>query len=212
MTPWTLSPGVTARLVLIRHGEPDETMRGRCYGSLDVSLSASGRLQMRRLRRWLLPAPIAAVYCSPHLRAVQSAHILAANRRLIPTVRDGLREIDFGAFEGLAFGEIAERFPTVYALWMTSPTDVDFPGGERFSDMVSRVTAAFEVIRKSHVCEAVAVVSHGGVNRIALSIALGLDLSRMFTLDQSYGAVNVIDYYGDTPLVRLVNADPAARC
>ena len=167
---------------------------------------------MRRTRRWLLPAPIAAVYCSPRQRAVDSARILASGRRLAITICDDLREIDFGAFEGLTYCEIAERFPTVFAQWMAAPTAVRFPDGETFDAMLHRVRAALDAIRAAHPSQTVAIVSHGGVNRIALAAALGLDPARIFTLDQAFASVNVIDYCGDTAMVRVINAEPAAAC
>jgi alpha-ribazole phosphatase len=211
MTDWTLQAGVTSRLVLVRHGEPEQSMRGRCYGRLDVSLSARGRAQMNAMRRELAAAPITAFYSSSLRRAVESANILASGRGSV-TMCEDLREMDFGGFEGLTYCEIAERFPALYKRWMAAPTTVAFPGGELFDGMVRRVRAAIDNIRTAHPSRAVAVVSHAGVNRIALGSALGLEPGRLFAFDQSYACVNVIDYFGDTPVVRLVNAAPAVRC
>jgi alpha-ribazole phosphatase len=212
MTNWHQPDALTSRLVFVRHGEPDESVRNRCYGRLDVDLSPRGRAQMRRTCRALLAAPIAAVYCSPRRRALESANILTAKRDAPVTICDSLREIDFGDFEGLAYADIAARFPALYAEWMAAPTAVAFPGGEAFADMVRRVAGALDAIRAAHRAQTIAIVSHGGVNRIALTSALGLDPAHMFRLDQAYASVTVIDYFGDTPLVRVVNAEPAMRC
>jgi alpha-ribazole phosphatase/probable phosphoglycerate mutase len=166
---------------------------------------------MRATRRRLSGEPIAAFYSSPSRRAAESAQILAAGcARVWPCA--GLREIDFGDFEGLAYDEIAARFPKLYEEWMSTPTAVTFPGGESFCDMAHRVRESLDAIRASHPAQVVAIVSHGGVNRIALMCALGLDPARMFAIDQGYASINVIDYFGDTPLVRLVNAEPRVRC
>jgi alpha-ribazole phosphatase len=211
MRDWALPEGVTSRLVLVRHGEPDGSVRGRCYGRLDVSLSPRGRVQMRHTRRRLADAHFAAFYSSPQRRSLESAHILAGRRGSV-AMCEGLREMNFGGCEGLTYREIAKRFPALYEQWMSTPTAVTFPGGEPFAGMVLRVREALDRIRAAHPQRAVAVVSHGGVNRIALVSALGLDPGRMFRLDQGYASINVIDYFGDTPLVRLINAEPAARC
>ena len=61
------------RVWLIRHGEPEEQAQGRCYGSLDVGLSETGRAQMTQVGEFLKDEPIAAIYCSPRSRAVESA-------------------------------------------------------------------------------------------------------------------------------------------
>jgi len=195
----------TTRLVLLRHGEPDEAVRGRCYGRLDPCLSATGREQMRRAWRLVANQSPSAIYCSPRRRAVESADVRPAGGPAT-TVDDGLREIDFGAFEGLAYEDIAIRYPQRYGEWMISPTTVVFPGGESFSMLAARVQAALQQIRRAHAGGTVVTVSHGGVNRVALGQALELDARRIFRLAQAYACVNVIDYIGDEPVVLVVNA------
>lgn len=200
----------TTRLILLRHGEPDETVRGRCYGRLDPGLSARGRDQIRRA--WLLLGnhDAAAIYSSPSRRAVESANLRAVNTPAAE-VDERLREIDFGEFEGLTYREIAARYPQKYDEWMTYPTNVAFPGGETFATMSARVRAGIDEIRRVHSGQTVVTVSHGGVNRVALAEALDLDPRHIFRLAQAYACVNVIDYAGDEPVVRLVNAT-AAPC
>jgi alpha-ribazole phosphatase len=199
------------RMILLRHGEPDPSVRGRCYGRLDVGLSPHGRDQMRRARRLLRGSPLSAIYSSPSRRAVESAGVLAGRHPRV-TVDDRLGEIDFGEFEGLTYDAIAEGYPQTYAEWMTRPTDVVFPGGESFGALTSRVRDALSEIRRTHLSQTIAIVSHAGVNRVALATALELDARQIFRLDQSYACVNVIDYIGDEPFVRLVNRLPPPRC
>jgi alpha-ribazole phosphatase/probable phosphoglycerate mutase len=195
----------TTRLILLRHGEPDAAVRGRCYGQLDPGLSAHGREQMQRAWRLLASQTPGAIYSSPRRRAIEGATLRADNSPAI-RVEDRLREIDFGAFEGLTYEEIASRYPDTYAQWMTEPAAVVFPGGESFEMLSARVCAALDEIRRTHPGETVAVVSHGGVNRIALREALHLDRRHVFRLAQAYACVNVIDYLGDEPMVVVMNA------
>jgi broad specificity phosphatase PhoE len=195
----------TTRLILLRHGEPDETVDGRCYGRLDPGLSQRGREQMRRA--WLLLANQcpSAIYSSPSRRAVESAALRPIDVPP-PAVDERLREIDFGAFEGLTYDEISVRYPQKYDHWMARPTDVVFPNGENFAAMSARVAQAIEEIRQKHAGETVVTVSHGGPNRVALAQALELDPSHIFRLAQTYGCVNVIDYTGGDAVVLLMNA------
>ena len=197
------APGTT-RLILLRHGEPDETVHGRCYGRLDPGLSPRGTRQMQHTWSQLDGQPAAAIYSSPRRRAVESAGLRRTDTPAI-CVDDGLREVDFGEFEGLTYGDIALRYPDSYAEWMNRPTAVTFPGGESFAEMAVRVRDALDRIRQRHAGETVAIVSHGGVNRIALAAALELDSHRIFRLAQAYACINVIDYLGDEPVVCLVN-------
>jgi alpha-ribazole phosphatase len=205
---WTRPEGTTLRVVLVRHGEPEASARGRCYGRLDVDLSPRGRRQMRRVARLLERAPLAAVYCSPRRRARESGQIVAAPHGLAPRPENRFREIDFGSLEGLTYDQAAARFPEVYKAWMERPTEVEFPGGESLSAMRGRVVAAAGELMGRHGGHTIAIVSHGGVGRILLAEALSLDSRHLFRMEQSYGAVSVIDYYGEAPLVRLFNGVP----
>jgi alpha-ribazole phosphatase/probable phosphoglycerate mutase len=64
---------------------------------------------------------------------------------------------------------------------------------------------AVDRLRAGHAGRAFAVVTHGGVARAVLAAALAMPDDAIFAIDQSYGAVNVIDWFGDRPLVRAVN-------
>ena len=195
----------TTRLILLRHGEPDETVLGRCYGRLDHGLSHRGREQMRQAWRLLHNQSPSAIYSSPSRRAVESTALRASDTPAAG-VDPRLREIDFGAFEGLTYDEIRTRYPQQYDQWMTRPTDVVFPDGESFTTMSARVREALGEIRRKHSGETVVTVSHGGVNRVALAEALDLHPRRIFRLAQAYACVNVIDYAGGESVVLVMNA------
>lgn len=200
----------TTRLILLRHGEPDETVHGRCYGRLDPGLSHRGREQMRQAWQLLENQSCSAIYCSPSRRAVESTALRSTDTPAA-AVDERLREIDFGAFEGLTYDEISIRYPQEFDQWMTRPTDVVFPDGESFVTMSARVCEALEQIRRKHWGETVATVSHGGVNRVALVQALDLDPRRIFRFGQAYACVNVIDYAAGESVVLVMNAS-VQRC
>jgi broad specificity phosphatase PhoE len=195
----------TTRLILLRHGEPEETVHGRCYGRLDPGLSHRGREQMRQAWLFVDNQSPSAIYSSPSRRALESTALRSIDTPAA-AVDERLREIDFGAFEGLKYDEILTRYPQQYDHWMTRPTDVVFPDGESFATMSARVREALEQIRRKHSRETVVTVSHGGVNRVALAQALDLDPRRIFRLAQSYACVNVIDYAGGESVVLVMNA------
>lgn len=201
---WRVPPGVT-RLVLVRHGEPAESFRGRVYGRMDVGLSAAGHAQAAAAAAFVARAPLAALYASPRLRALESAAPLAALRGLEVQPLEALREIDFGDFEGLTYEEAQALHPEAYAEWMAHPTRVRFPNGESFPQMRERVRACARALRQAHAGGCIALVSHGGVNRTLLAEALGLDDAALFRLGQEHAALNVVDHYADTAVVRLMN-------
>ena len=142
-----------------------------------------------------------AVYVSPRLRAVQTASALGASR----TVDDRLRELDFGQFEGRTYDEIEREHPEFFQSWMETPTLVRFPGGESYGELRERVSAALDDIVTANNDKTVALVSHGGVIRAALAVALGLPDDRAFAIALGYARISIVDVFDGTPIVRLVN-------
>src|SRR5436305_5836001 len=135
----TLPDGCSLRLILIRHGEPAESTRGRCHGKLDVELSETGREQMRRTLERLTNLRADAIYTSPLRRALDSAAIVNEHLRLQVRVSLQLEEINFGRFEGLRYEEIEELYPSAYKSWIKNPSSMSFPDGESFAQMKRRV-------------------------------------------------------------------------
>jgi alpha-ribazole phosphatase len=193
-------------LWLIRHSEPDEAVRGICYGALDVPLSLRGIEQAQSIARWLSGHRLDAIYTSPSKRCVDTARCIAANRSCTVGVADELRELDFGEFEGRPYDEIAESHPDLYRKWMEHPTEVDFPGGENFKQMADRVIPTTRELVSRHSGQHLALVSHGGAIRIILADALGMPENNVFRVAQRYGAINCIRYSGSLPLVELLNS------
>jgi probable phosphoglycerate mutase len=194
-----------ARLIFVRHAEPDETMRDRIYGRLDPGLSERGRAHAHAIASRLAAEPIAAVYASPQARARETAAPLAVRLGLEPTLEPDLREIDFGELEGLSVAEAVTRYP-VQASWMVAPGKAKFPGGESVAALRGRATAIARAIAERHTGATVAVYSHAVVIRALLADALGMPPDAMFRLDQSYGGISVVEWFDGNPLVRVVNA------
>jgi broad specificity phosphatase PhoE len=145
------------------------------------------------------------VYSSPRQRAIETVAGLGP-----PRVVADLREIDFGALEGLTYDEVAAAHPAVYRRWMEQPTDVQFPGGEHYVDVRARVTAAAAAIRAAHPRGCALIVAHGGTLRTLLAEALRIADADIFRLDVAHASISVIDFFADgTPIVRSLNVQPA---
>ena len=164
-----------------------------------------GRSQMANVAAYLKTKQIAAIYCSPLARAMESARILASAGGWPLKVVFDLRELDFGDYVGLTFEAIAQRDPEFCSRWMNDPTDAKFPGGECYRDVRARVLKAVRAIRRQQRGQTSAIVSHAGVNRLLIADALGLPPARLFRLGQDYAAVNMLRFFGDVPSVQLMN-------
>jgi alpha-ribazole phosphatase len=200
-----LQTGATTRIILIRHGEPSATAQGLCYGKSDVELSPRGQQQAFETADFLSDFEVAAIYSSPRRRSLETARILAEKQNLFVEIQPRFAEIDFGDFENVSYAEVERRFPEIYRQWMRAPTEIKFPNGESFAEMRHRVLLAINELMPRHVGETFAVVSHGGVNRIILANALKMADKDIFRLAQDYAAINVIDFYKDFPVVKILN-------
>lgn len=192
-------------LVLVRHAEPADDARGRCYGRLDVELSAEGHTQSRRLAARLSGEPVAAVFSSPLLRARATAEAIATAHGLPVRVLGELRELDFGELEGRSFAEIQVSRPDLYEQWMRAPTTMRFPGGESYDDLHARVVDAVSLLRAQYDGQRVIAVAHGGVVRAVLAEALGMPCERIFRFAVDTASITRVVWHGDVPLVVSVN-------
>lgn len=190
---------------LIRHGEVEEAAQKRFFGHTDVALSPTGLRQVEALGRHLGREVIEAVYTSDLRRARQSGEPVAAARELVPLADAALREVAMGRWEGLTFQEIRARDPELIAAWLADPAAVAFPEGESLEALRARVMPALRSIVERHPGGRVAVVAHGGTNRVILAEALGLRLANSLRIAQDYACVNLIEYRRSSAVVHALN-------
>jgi broad specificity phosphatase PhoE len=193
------------RLYLMRHGKTVESGDGRCIGRTDRPLSAAGRESAERLAPMFAGLGLAAVYSSPLGRAAATARPVAAAAGLEPICLESLAEIDFGAFDGLTFTEIAASDLDLYERWMASPTTVRFPGGESYADLKARaLTAARDIVGRHRGGSALAV-THGGPIRAIVADVLEIPDRSLFRVDVAHASVTLIDWWHGRPLLRGLN-------
>ena len=172
------------RIIAIRHGETAWNVDTRIQGQLDIALNAKGRWQAERLAAVLRSESIRAIYASDLARAWETAQYLGHTKGLPVIKETGLRERDFGEFEGKTFAEIEELLPEQSLRWRRRDPDFYPAGGESLVALRTRVLNATERLAAQHPGEQIALVSHGGVMDVLYRAATRLDIQapRSWTL------------------------------
>ena len=190
----------------MRHGEVDNGGEKRYNGHIDVDITPKGIEQMHRLAGLREGKPIKAVYSSDLIRSVKGARIVSERLGLQHTPVRILRERSVGQWEGMTAEEIRQRYPGEYKAWRADLLRYRPPEGECLQDVRERILPEYKKIVASHPDQEIAMLLHGGVNRVILADALGLDPLNLFRIDQAFGALNIIDHYDDgMALVKLLN-------
>ncbi|WP_190081198.1 bifunctional RNase H/acid phosphatase [Streptomyces longisporoflavus] len=200
--------GAPATFVLLRHGETALTPQKRFSGSggTDPSLSEVGRKQAERAAAaFAARGTIQAIVSSPLKRCQETAQAVAARLGLDVRVEDGLRETDFGAWEGLTFGEVRAGQPDELNAWLASP-DAAPPGGESFAEVARRVSATRERLVSEYAGRTVLLVTHVTPIKTLVRLALGAPPESLFRMELSAASVSAVAYYGDgNASLRLLN-------
>jgi len=194
------------RIYLVRHGQVNGYEEIPICGHTDVDLTETGMLQLERMAERLRLTEPGAIYASDLKRAVTGARQIGCYHNVPLYFLPELREMCFGEWEGYTLGQIIRDYPEEVEKRRNDPAHYACPGGgESISRLSERIIPAFEKIRAQQAGKETIIVAHGGVNRVILSHALGLDLSRAFNIVQDYGCLNIIDYFPDSVGVKLLN-------
>ncbi|MFD3937467.1 bifunctional RNase H/acid phosphatase [Streptomyces sp. NPDC058611] len=206
---WGPDMGTPATFVLLRHGETALTPQKRFSGSggSDPELSAAGRRQAAAVAESLAArGTVQAVVSSPLRRCRETARAVADRLGLTVTVEEGLREVDFGAWEGLTFAEVRERFPDDLQAWLDSPRAAPTGGGESFAAATRRISATRDRLLAAHAGRTTLLVTHVTPVKILVRLALGAPPESLFRMELSAASVSEVAYYADgNASVRLLN-------
>ena len=193
------------RLLLIRHAATAASENALLLGSTDAAASHSGLKQLGRMPALLEPYRPDRWYCSPMRRAVQTADMLRGLGAIEQHVQvdERLREIDFGRWEEKSFAEIEASDPGLIAAW-SRYDDFVFPDGEAVAGFTGRVAAVLEMFRAAGE-ERIGIVTHGGVIRTMICLALGISARNYLLFPVQPAALTIIDLYPEGGVLTGLN-------
>lgn len=195
-------------LHLSRHGETVWHAENRYAGSSDIALTDLGERQAEDLGRWAGARPLSAIYSSDLSRAIVTARPAERATGLVATVDPRLREVHFGAGEGMTTAELRERYPAERRAFEERPAQSPLPDGETGLEAIARAWPALLEIAAAHEGGEVLVVMHSSLMRLLLCSALGIEPDRYRTVFPSVlnAGITTLDVRGDSSAFLSFNA------
>ena len=196
------------RLFLLRHAEVEERYHRVFGGRIDMELSPHGHEQAMALADYLRRVRLDAIYASPMKRVQQTLQPIRAHHAPAPVVLDDLREVDFGVWTGLRWEEVHERFNLSAFDWLEHLDRAAIPEAESAQTFRDRVEPCLRQILHESRGRSVAVVCHGGVIRMLLSLLLDLPIRELAKFEIDYASLTQINFLSHKTEVQLLNFAP----
>ncbi len=192
-------------LYFLRHGETTASRTGGFCGSLDPDLTPEGYEMAQDFAAAYKDLAWEAVFCSPMKRTVTTAQPLCEAVGLTPHLRDGLKEIAYGRWEGKTPEEVNREFHDEYVRWTADPGWNAPTGGEKGVDIARRSSMVLDEIERTHPSGSVLMVSHKATVRIMLCSLLGIDVGRYrYRLGMPVAALSIVEMMEQGPLLRVM--------
>ncbi|HEY9738339.1 MAG TPA: histidine phosphatase family protein [Trichocoleus sp.] len=194
-------------LYFLRHGQTAYSLTGGYCGTSenDPGLTPAGVEMAQEFAQAYAFFPWTAVYVSPLKRALETARPLCQQVGLEMQVRDGLREVIYGRWEGMRPVEVDEHYHDEYVAWLTDPAWYAPVGGERAVDIARRSSQVLDEIERTYREGHILLVSHKATIRIMLTTLMGIDVGRYRDrMDMPVAAVSIVELTQRGPLFHTI--------
>lgn len=191
------------KIYFVRHGQTASSLENQFCGDLDSELTDDGAQMAQSLAQAYSSLPWKAVFSSPMRRTIATAKPLCDAVGLKIQLRDGLKEIAYGKWEGRSPEEVNHEFHDEYIRWLADPAWNSPTGGEKGIDIARRSSQVLEEIDHKYSTGNILVVSHKATIRIMLCSLLGIDVGRYRDrLGMPVGSVSVVEFAPNGPLLQ----------
>ncbi|MEC4748140.1 histidine phosphatase family protein [Methylomicrobium sp. Wu6] len=194
------------KIYLLRHGETTYSQRGAYCGALDAELTQEGRQMAQCFAEAYRSIPWTDVYVSPMKRAIATAQPLCDALGLTMQIRDGLREISYGAWEDQEPDYVSQHYDQDFLRWQTDPAWNPPTGGETAIQIAARSLPVITEIESTYKAGNVLVVSHKATIRIILCSLLGIDVGRYRDrINTPAASVSIVKFVTYGPMLEVLS-------
>lgn len=197
---------MSLRIYFVRHGETTYSQTGGFCGAIDPELTPAGSQMAEQFAATYAKLPWNAVYVSPMKRTIATAKPLCDAVGIEMQLHDGLREINYGDWEGKTVEEVKKDYEEDYINWLTEPAwNAPTNGGETSVEIASRSSLVIAEIQEKYKSGNVLVVSHKATIRIVLCSLLGIDLGRYrYRIGALAASVSIVKFDVRGPLLEVL--------
>ncbi len=189
-------------LYLLRHGQTTYSRSNAFCGSLDPELTPDGLEMAACFAEAYSSTDWTAIFSSPMLRTQATVKPLCDSKAQTPQLRDGLKEINYGHWEGQSVETVSREFHDDYIRWSADPAWYPPTGGELAVAISARSMTVIEEIKQKYPHGNVLIVSHKATIRIILCSLLGIDVGRFrYRIGCPVGSVSIVEFGSHGPLL-----------
>lgn len=197
---------MTLNLFFLRHGETVASRTDGFCGTTDVQLTAAGVIMAQDFAVAYSQLDWTAIFASPMIRTISTAKPLCDLINMEMQLRDGLKEINFGQWEGKTPAEVNQQYHDQYVRWQSEPGWNAPPNGERAIDIARRSSEVVEEIEQTYQSGNVLIVSHKATIRIMLCSLLGIDVGRYRDrIDMPVAALSIVEFCEQGPKLKKLS-------
>ncbi|HHV38686.1 MAG TPA: histidine phosphatase family protein, partial [Tepidimicrobium sp.] len=193
------------KLFLVRHGESEWNVLKRIQGQQNVALTDRGKLQARLIAKRLLNENIDSIYSSDLDRAYNTAVIIGNMLKIDVNPMPGLREIDFGKWEGISYDNISDIDSKEIILWRKAPEKLKVDGAETLEELQLRAMSEIYRIMDTEKKHNVLIVSHSATLKTIILGLLDMKLSNFKNITLDNVGLTIIEFRDYNRVLKLLN-------
>lgn len=194
------------KLFLVRHGQTEWNLEGRYQGITNTKLTKEGKKQVKLAAKYLSKVNFSGFYSSPIGRTIETAETFKKTLNKDYQIKENLKEMNFGKWEGLKFDDIFVKYRTDFGNWIKNPFENPPTGGESFNDIIERGSQEINnILNENEDDSNILLITHGGFIVAMLVHWLEIPPDRWSSIIQNHGAINIVVIDKEIPYISQIN-------